>query len=426
MRWGRAGGGRGAFRTSAVRALAAAPLALPLLAAGGSAQIAVFTTDAVSLGLSGYVRTLTGAHDAGVELPIGDRRSTFHSDVVRLKWQLRAGDRWLLDVHSRIQMTVSSADGEAGGVVSGFGVSAVPGRSVDLETTWVKGERLRAWHDADRLALTVYSDAADVTVGRQAVTWGLSLLFPTADLWTGFSPFELDAVEKPGTDALRILTYPASGVELDAVVADGGAGSGVSMGLRASWSVAAADIYGAVGHLWNQAVVLGGVAWPLDSWTLRAEALSARDLGEEDRWFDPRVTVGIDRLGSRTALSAEYHYNGIGAAEPTEYLDRLGGESFSRGESYFLGRHFLGGLASRTLDEESRIRLAASVLVNLGDPSAVLLPSLSWDVGTSVRFAVGGLLGLGAEPAWAERVPALESEFGTYGTLGYAEASVYF
>ncbi len=425
MRGGRAGGGRGAFRACAVRALTAVPLALPLLAAEGSAQIAVFTADAVSLGLSGYVRTLTGAHDAGVELPSGDRRSTFHSDVVRLKWQLRAGDRWLLDVHSRIQMTVSSADGGGGGAVSGFGVSAVPGRSVDLETIWVKGERLRAWHDIDRLALTVYSDAADVTVGRQAVTWGLSLLFPTADLWTRFSPFELDAVEKPGTDALRILTYPASGVELDAVIADGGASSGVSMGIRASWSVAVADVYGAVGRLWNEAVVLGGVAWPFDSWTLRAEALSARDLGEE-RWFDPRVTVGIDRLGSRTALSAEYHYNGIGAPEPSGYLDRLRGESFSRGESYFLGRHFLGGLASRTLDEESRIRLAASVLVNLGDPSAVLLPSLSWDVGTSVRLAVGGLLGLGAEPEWAVRVPALESEFGTYGTLGYAEASVYF
>ena len=98
----------------------------------------------------------------------------------------------------------------------------------------------------------------------------------------------------------------------------------------------------------------------------------------------------------------------------------------ARGESYFLGRHYLGGVASRTLDEEARIRLAGSILVNLGDPSAALLPSLSWDVGASGRLAVGGLLGLGAEPALGALVPALASEFGTYGTLGYAEASVYF
>ena len=425
MRGGGARDGRGALSVCALRALAAAALTLPLLAGEGSAQLAVFTSDAVSLGLSGYVRTLTGAHDAGVDLPSGNRRSAFHTDVARLKWQLRASDRWLLAVHSRIQMTVSSADGGLGGAVSGFGVSAVPGRSVDLETFWVEGKRVRVWHDIDRLALTVYSDAADVTVGRQAITWGLSLLFPTADLWAQFSPFELDAVEKPGTDALRILAYPGSGFELDAVVADRGADDGISMGLRASWSVASADIYGAVGRLWNEAAALAGVAWPFDTWALRAEALSARDL-QGERWLGPRVTVGIDRLGSRVALSAEYHYNGIGAAEPRGYLARLRGQSFAQGESYFLGRHYLGGVASRTLDEEARIRLAGSILVNLGDPSAALLPSLSWDVGASGRLAVGGLLGLGAEPALGALVPALASEFGTYGTLGYAEASVYF
>ena len=306
-----------------------------------SAQVPIFESEPFSLGISGYFRSLTGIHDAGFDLPSAERRSGFHGDVARLKWRARWSDRWVLEVHNRAQVTVSSSDAGFGGAVSGFGVSADPGRSIDLETAWVDQERLRAWHDIDRFALTVYTPTADITVGRQAITWGIALLFPIADLWAQFSPFELDTEEKPGVDAVRILAYPASGLELDAVIADRGVRDDLSAGLRATWSLASADAYGAVGRFWNEAVLMGGVAWLFDTWKLRGEAVSARDLDLE-RWLDPRMTLGLDRLGPRLTLSAEYHFNGLGGGEAAEYLSRLQGESFSRGESYFLGRHYLG------------------------------------------------------------------------------------
>ena len=91
----------------------------------------------------------------------------------------------------------------------GFGVSVIPGRRWDLSSVFVDQERLRVWHDIDRLSLTWYTDFADITVGRQAITWGISNVYPVADLWAQFSPFELDTEEKPGVDAVRILSYPA-------------------------------------------------------------------------------------------------------------------------------------------------------------------------------------------------------------------------
>ncbi len=51
---------------------------------------------------------------------------------------------------------------------------------------------------------------------------GISNIFPIADLWAQFSPFELDTEEKPGADAVRALHDPASGLEWDIVVADRG------------------------------------------------------------------------------------------------------------------------------------------------------------------------------------------------------------
>lgn len=380
-----------------------------------------------SLGIGGYVRSLTGIHDAGYTVPTGDRRSSFHSDVARIEWRAAWGDRLVLEAHQRIQVRVSSSGGPFGSV-AGFGVSADPGRAVDLESVWRPDERTRVSHDLDRLAVTAYTSLGDVTVGRQAITWGSSLLFPVADLWARFSPYELDTEEKPGVDAVRVLAYPAPGVEVDAVVADRGARDDVSAGVRATWTSGAADLWGGAGRLWNEAMVLGGATWIFDTTKLRAEAVVPRDL-DAGRWLDPRMTLGFDWVGSRWLLTAEYHFNGLGAPDPRSYAGRLASESFARGESYFLGRHYLGGSVSWTADAQERVRVTATALTNLGDPSGALLPGVSWDLGASARLTLGGLLTAGDEPAFLlGGLPdvRLRSEYGTYGSLGYGLISIYF
>lgn len=403
-------------------------LALPALLATperSDAQIVLTESERFSLQLSGYVRSLTGIHDAGYEPPASDRRSGFHGDVIRLKWRAGLGDGFVLDVHDRVQAQVSSSTTGFGSSVAGLGVSASPGRSIDLESVWIDDDRLRVAHDVDRLALTAYTSVADITLGRQAITWGTSLLFPVVDLWAQFSPFELDTEEKPGVDAVRVLAYPRSGLEVDAVVADRGSRDDVSAGVRATWSLPSADVYGAAGRLWEEALAAGGVTWLFDTWTVRTEAVVSRDL-EEDRWLTPRATVGLDWIRTDLTVSAEYHLNGLGASDPAGYLGVLQGERFARGESYYLGRHYLGGAVSWALDDQQRMRLAGSALVNLTDPSGAFLPALSWDVGQSTRLSLGALFAFGKEPAFEGSVPRIRSEYGTYGNLGYAQGSVYF
>jgi hypothetical protein len=409
-------------------------LAAALVPGSLHAQFTLFAGDATRLSLGGYIRALTGIHDLGYRVPESPlttatpRRSGFHGQVIRLKWQLEggrgdagSGTTWRVHVHDRIQARVSSAP--VGSQVVGFGVSAVPGRSLDLETVFVDEPGLRAWHDLDRLSLAVHTAAADVTVGRQAITWGVSGIFPVADLWTRFSPFELDTEEKPGIDAVRLLAYPLSGLEVDAVIADRGRAEDLSIGLRATYGLPDADLWAGAGKFWRELMAMGGVTWLLDQARFRAEAVLPwnLDAGEFER---PRATLGIDWIRGTVAVTGEYHYNGIGAAADS-YVEALQDPRVRRGETYYLGRHYLGGLVSWSPDRENRLNLALNALANLEDPSAALTPLLSYDIGQATRIALGGLISFGDSPSFLP-LPAFPSEFGAYGTLGFTQVSVYF
>lgn len=389
-----------------------------------SGQLTLFEKGENSVGLSGYVRSLTQLYDPGYDIPtVEDRESGLHAEVVRLKWKIHLGESVLLDVHNRFQAQVTSSSSGLGQSTVGFGVGVIPGRRWDLSTVFVDQERLRVWHDFDRLSLTWYTDVADITLGRQAITWGISNLFPVSDLWAQFSPFELDTEEKPGVDAVRILSYPGDGWEVDAVVADRGSSQNLSAGIRASKSLSWADLHMGGGKFWREVMGLAGISAPAGSYKIRLEGALPYDLDADDFRL-PRVTMGLDWLGGETMLSAEYNLNGIGATKPEDYIQVIQDPRFAQGETYFLGRHNLGGLATWTPGND-RVSLSLSGFLNLQDPSGTLGPFLNYDVGQNTRFSLGALLSFGDTPVF-EPEAELRSEFGTYGDFVYSMLSIYF
>jgi hypothetical protein len=244
-----------------------------------------------------------------------------------------------------------------------------------------------------------------------------------ADLWAPFSPFELDTEEKPGSDAVRVLSYPGRGLELDAVAAARGTAEDWSLGLRATVDLPTADLYAAAGKFWNQLMALGGITYVLDRMKVRAEAAVPYDL-DLDEWERLRVTAGVDWLSARLSLTAEYHLNGIGADDPAGYLAALTDPRLRRGESYYLGRHYLGAALGYRADEEARLTLALSALWNVEDGSVMGTPILSYDFGQTTSVSLGALQSFGSTPTLVP--PALRSEFGTYGDLWFTRVSVYF
>jgi hypothetical protein len=388
-----------------------------------AAQFTLFEGGGTKLELGGYLQSLTGIHDAGFEIPESETISGFNAEVLRLKWMLRFGENTLLEVHNRIQIQLSSTTTPYGGSLVGLGVSVVPGRSLDLSTYFIEEERVQGWHDIDRLSLTFYTGVGDVTVGRQAITWGISNLFPVADLWTSYSPYELDTEEKPGADALRVLSYPAAGLELDMVVADKGSADDLSAGIRASLSLSWADLHLAGGKFWNEILAMAGISAPLGSWKIRGEGVLPYDL-DDDELTLPRITLGVDLLGGETMLSGEYHFNGIGVEDPDDYVAAVGDPRNVRGESYYLGRHYLGIVGSWAPGND-RLSLILSGMLNLQDGSAMVSPILTYDFGQETRFSLGGSLSSGQVPILGD-VPVIRSEYGLYGDLLYTQVAIYF
>lgn len=397
---------------------------IPIICAVTALHPAAAQTDPpLTLDLGGYVRSLTAVQDLGYSTPLVDSRSAFHGEVARLKWLVSVGDQIRFTTHNRLQVQVTSTGQGFGTGVVGFGVSAVPGRTVRLETTVLDEDQFRVVHDIDRLALDVYTDALDPTVGRQAISWGIANLFPVADLWTQFSPFELDTEEKRGIDAVRGLSYPIPGVELDIVIADRGTWRDLSGGARATVELPWADVYVAGGKFWRSLIALSGAAVVFDTWKLRAEVGVPWHI-DSSAVQPVRATVGIDQLGADYQLSFEYHHNGLGTDNETEYVARLTSPEFQRGESYFLGRHYLGALGNYAVTD--RLNLTLNILANLGDPSATVSPVGTYDMGQNTRLSAGGLIALGATPILTPTHQRLRSEFGAYGRLLYTRISVFF
>lgn len=415
--------------------LAPACALMALLPGPARAQLTILDGEATQLTLSGYVRSLTGVHDLGYEIPENpvfpstERRSGFNGQVIRLKWQLDGGSgtagsgtTWRLDVHNRLQTRLSSTAGTNRAV--GFGVSAVPDRLLDLESVLLEDPGLRIWHDLDRLSLSVHTDVADVTVGRQAITWGISGVFPVADLWAQFSPFELDTEEKPGIDAIRVLSYPAPGLELDAVVADRGSLDDLSAGIRGTYALPSADVWAGAGKFWREILAMGGVTFLLDAVKLRGEVVLPWDL-DGGTAQEPRATLGLDWIRGTLLVTGEYHYNGIGSGADG-YLSSLADPRIQRGETYYLGRHYLGGVVSWSPDRDNRMSLVLNALANIEDQSAALTPLVSYDLGQAARVSFGGLISLGSRPSFSTLPPSFPTEFGAYGTLGFIQLAVYF
>lgn len=398
------------------------------------------------LELSGYARTFTGAshlywldaedvpepvRQAGGDIP---DVSGLSAEVIRLQWQAAVSEVLTLELHNEFFFQVSNAGGGGIGNSGAYGQlglssSRQPDRTVDLRSEILDENGLRFTHDIDRLAAHIYTDVADITVGRQGITWGKSMIFPVADLWSRFSPFELDTEQKPGIDAVRALFYPSLSSEIDVVIADRGSLEDLSGGVRGSFTVGKFDLMFAGGKFWEELMALAGASVVVGKTKMRAEAVLPWDLEDSELQL-PRATAGVEYFSPSVVFGAEYHFNGTGAAQAEDYVEQAGSEEFLRGESYFLGRHYLGLFTSYT--GVDRLTLGLSAIGNLLDPSVVAVPTVRYEIAQNTTIGIGSYVGIGEEPAFrmVSMPPGMEtslgSEFGTFGAFYFAELAAYF
>jgi len=282
-------------------------------------------------------------------------------------------------------------------------------------------------HFLNHAYLVLSPGGVEITAGKQYLTWGAAWVFNPTELFRPKDLFE-PTYEREGVGALsaRVPLGALSDV-LVAYVPDGPfrtsgkvarvrhhvAGFDVSALAAAVYEQPAGTPRAVPAHRartsWRRLVFGGDVSGEVLGLGVWAEGTWNDHAG--DQWAE--ATLGGNyTLPDRTLLLVEGYFNGRGRpGDPypaAAWLARLAGERRS------LGRFVAYVAASRPVREVWHLGLGA--LVNPGDGSTALVPSVSWEFAENVELIANGLVSIGADG----------TEYGHGGVGGFVRGRVYF
>jgi len=265
-----------------------------------------------------------------------------------------------------------------------------------------------------------------------AIGLGLGVLFSAVDIFSPFSPVEIDREWRRGVDAVR-MEYELSDTSSAEVL-------GV-FGQTWEQSALLTRIRGYVGNMDGEILlgkrandtILGGISSAtLANAEVHAELAiidtpeeQAHDLmGNEHQAlmavFGSSYTFDI---GNGLTVLGEYLYNGLGVKDATEVNTRLLDPTFQtrvlRGDMQTLSQQALALNMTYPLDPS----LSGSILVlqNPADASGLAVPSLSWDISADTRLLASLYLPWGEESSNGQ----LRSTYGNTPLSLFIQVAIY-
>ncbi len=333
---------------------------------------------------------------------------------MRLKLELELGEHISLSAHGRTAASYYSQSLEAGAL--SFGATG-PGRGQAIDLSWdpISAPNYDMQGRMDRLVAKLSIPHLDLALGRQPVSFGSSWIFNPMDLVAPFSPTDVDQEYKPGVDAARVDAYfgMAGHVTAVAAYADDWSLEGTVLALHGSYTLGITDLGLLVASNHAEPVFgldaagsMGPVGWN--------SGVTLTLPGDEDPFV--RAVVGaMYILPLDITWMGELYLQTFGATEASDYLAVYDSARFARGELWAAGRYY----AASSLAREINPLVTGSVfaVVNLGDPSAMIGPALSWSAAHNAELAAGAFFGAGQRPHDVEiHAQDLQREDGTWIT----------
>lgn len=345
--------------------------------------------------------------EVGVKTPTLPDGGFLSAHLFRVASRFRFEDRIELDVAWQLALSLASDPTFAGGAslsgtVGGTGLGAQR-RIIELGGPLAVGSSWRADHNLDRLALKIALPFGDLTIGRQVLSWGTGRLWNPTDVLSPFPPTVIDREVRRGFDAVRLAVALGDVTQLDLLYLPqlkledmGGVARfqtnlkgwdvSVSFGKYVRDLVIGADLVGDLGPIGVHAE---------GAYTIELLGLGSSSVTVGEHFF--RGVVGAEaRPHEKWVLMAEYSFNGFGTTDPKRYAAILSSARVIRGEVFGAGQHQAAVAASFIASDLLAINL--SVLGNLTDPSAMLIPSLEYSFTQTVLIRAGAYVPLGAPP----------------------------
>ncbi len=290
----------------------------------------------------------------------------------------------------------------------------------------ITGQQVLSYLELDRLYFDYQADQWQLTIGRQRIAWGTSLVWNVIDLFNPLSVLDFDYEEHPGADALRFQYFTGSLSHVELVFQPAKSPKKQNMAFLWATHYGEYDFYFLLGRQ-NQRKT-AGLAW--------AGYIKDAGFRGEMRWSEPLYKSGVlpppaPQLPSLTenrkddwqmVLSADYSfpnsfymhsevlYNHAGLTQHLAYyqaqlqaLNRLSIAKWSLFQQFSYDLHPL-------------VKLDVFALINPNDHSWIAAPSLAWSVTTNLDFYWIAFISQGMS----------DSEFGAIGKATFVRLKYSF
>ena len=235
------------------------------------------------------------------------------------------------------------------------------------------GNSFALWHNLDRLNISFRTSVFDITLGRQAISFGSARVINPLNILSPYTFSELDKEEIVGIDALRIRFPVGQMGEIDIgyVFGKDGKFSNSAFFTNLKTYILNTDInISLIGFRENLSLgidvsrsLAGASVWLASTYTLAAVF---DDYESEDNYV--RVTVGIDySLAKGLYGFLEYHFNGAGKIKSSDYYDLFERTAFNDGSVFLLGMHYIS--PGVIWEINPLLHLTSEVILNCNDPS---------------------------------------------------------
>jgi len=368
-------------------------------------------------------------------------------NVLRIIAAGRPTEQLNYEVHGVQSYTYSTTRRETGGSIFGTSGTDTRYRALDATWDWYEGSKSRASLWLDRFNLKATLAKADITAGRQPITFGKAYFWNPLDIFLPFDPRQFDRDYKAGVDALRmdvplgsftgINLIGVAGRELDSSGSYGDHGT-----LNASWygSALLGRTFTTL-HGWDLAIQGGktyggyqlgtGLVGEIGPVEARAEAayLWAQDSDslpfplEGDLVEDSfTAVVGCGhRFENTLTVEIEHFYNGAGDSNDLD----ASSVRFASGNILQMSRNLTGFLISYEFEPIIIGQLTA--LYSWDDPSAQIQPILTWSPSDNTELILGASINFGDRPETdSTGQPHLRSEFGSFPDFYFMQFKLYF
>jgi len=284
-------------------------------------------------------------------------------------------------------------------------------------------DKNQVYQNLDRFNVQWQFAQGDLTIGRQAISFGSARIINPTDIFLPFNVQTFNQEYRTGVDAIRYQAPLGELGEFDMGLVLGKDGksenSAVFMQLRGN--VDGKDLQFAFTRFAEQTMVGAGIQTALGDYGFWFELASVN--GETDYI---RTSVGLDYAFTENSFAMiEYHHNGAGSDDADEYLTLLTTLPYRRGGVFLLGQDYV--IPSFSVQLSPLWRLGAQAIYNLSDDSAFFSLSAEYNVVENFYMDFGFYHFFGDEiTLLPPGTPVLRSEYGTNPDVIYASLRFYF